>query len=181
MFGFEVYRPQIFLVLTIMWLAEIIVFRPKIAAGNEDSSFYSILKSILLSIGLTTILNYFGVFNIKISRMSISKAGLILYAAGLVIRLWSRIELGKYFSHHVVVETDQPLISSGPYRIFRHPLYIGLFILVQSVSIYLYNYAGFTISAVLMISSLAKRVKKEEDDMERTIGSRYVEWKRKRI
>ena len=103
MFGFEVYRPQIFLVLTFIWLAEIIVFRPKVSAGNEDSSFNSILRSILLSIGLTSFFNYAGYFNIKVSQMSISKAGLILYAAGLFIRLWSRIELGKYFSHHVVV------------------------------------------------------------------------------
>lgn len=181
MLGFYVYFPQLFILLTVIWLAEIVLFRPRVAQGHEDSSFYSILSSILISISLTSFLNYFDFFNIKIHPLSISRIGLILYAVGLFIRLWSRIELGKYFSHHVTVKSDQPLISSGPYRIFRHPLYIGLFLLTVSVSIYLYNYAGFIISAVLMITALGKRVKKEEEDMERTIGQRYVEWKRKRI
>ena len=181
MLGFYVYLPKLFLLLTFIWLAEIIFFRPKVAPGHEDSSFYLILISILISIVSTSLLNYNGLFNIKINPLSISRIGLILYAAGLFIRLWARIELGKYFSHHVTVQNDQPLISSGPYRVFRHPLYIGLIILTLSVSIYLYNYAGFLISGVLMISSLGKRVKKEEEDMERTIGQRYVEWKKKRI
>lgn len=181
MFGFEVYRPQIFLALTFIWIAEIVVFRPKVSSEHIDSSFSGILRSILFSIGLTSIFNFFGYFSIKSDQMLISKAGLVLYAAGLFIRLWSRIELGKYFSHHITVEADQPLISSGPYRIFRHPLYIGLFILTQAVSIYLYNYAGFIISAGLMIASLGKRVKKEEEDMEKIMGQRYIKWKKKRI
>ena len=52
-------------------------------------------------------------------------AGLVILLAGLVLRGWSFKALGQYFTHTVMVSSDQPVIATGPYRVLRHPSYTG--------------------------------------------------------
>jgi len=56
--------------------------------------------------------------------------GCLLYFPGLIFLLWSRLELGKnYFvstSMGAQLFADQQLVTSGPYAIVRHPMYVGL-------------------------------------------------------
>ena len=43
---------------------------------------------------------------------------MVILVAGLVLRGWSFKALGEYFTHTVMVSSDQPVISTGPYRYF---------------------------------------------------------------
>ena len=47
--------------------------------------------------------------------------GVILMAAGIVVRQWSIAVLGRSFSGALRVQKDQTLVDSGPYRYVRHP------------------------------------------------------------
>lgn len=51
--------------------------------------------------------------------------GIVVFSAGEALRIWSRITLGRYFTYQVMTSKDQPVITSGPYRILRHPSYSG--------------------------------------------------------
>ena len=51
--------------------------------------------------------------------------GMVFLVGGLVLRGWSFKALGDYFTHTVMVTSDQPVIASGPYRVLRHPSYTG--------------------------------------------------------
>ena len=44
---------------------------------------------------------------------------------GLVLRGWSIMTLGEYFTGRVMVSADQPVITAGPYRVLRHLSYFG--------------------------------------------------------
>ena len=52
-------------------------------------------------------------------------AGMAIMVAGVVLRGWSFHALGQYFTAVIKVSPDQPVITSGPYRLLRHPSYAG--------------------------------------------------------
>ena len=39
-------------------------------------------------------------------------------------RLWILVTLGKYWNTRIYILRDQPLVTTGPYRWFRHPNYL---------------------------------------------------------
>src|SRR4051812_37607014 len=47
--------------------------------------------------------------------------GLCFMAFGLSVRFLSMRELGKFYSRTLRTTEDQKLITSGPYRLIRHP------------------------------------------------------------
>ena len=52
--------------------------------------------------------------------------GVILCAAGLGFAVWARIHLGKNWGMPMSVKKDTELVTSGPYRLVRHPIYAGI-------------------------------------------------------
>ena len=46
--------------------------------------------------------------------------------AGLAVMLWARVTLGRNWSGGVVLKEDHQLVTGGPYRFVRHPIYSGL-------------------------------------------------------
>jgi protein-S-isoprenylcysteine O-methyltransferase len=47
--------------------------------------------------------------------------GIALMFAGIALRQYSIVVLGKYFTFDVAVHSGHSLIESGPYRYVRHP------------------------------------------------------------
>jgi protein-S-isoprenylcysteine O-methyltransferase Ste14 len=80
----------------------------------------------------------------------------------------------------VAVSADQTLISHGPYRFLRHPLYVGLFLLTVSVPLFFKNIPILLLSMLYMGYLLNQRMRVEEQAMERILGERYRVWKAKR-
>lgn len=53
--------------------------------------------------------------------------GLCLIAGGLALRIWAIGTLGGAFTATVQVQEGQALVSTGPYRLVRHPSYLGAY------------------------------------------------------
>jgi protein-S-isoprenylcysteine O-methyltransferase Ste14 len=54
--------------------------------------------------------------------------GLVVYGAGLSFAIWARIHLGRNWGTPMSQKTEPELVTSGPYRLVRHPIYTGLLI-----------------------------------------------------
>ena len=52
--------------------------------------------------------------------------GAALTLAGLLFTVWARVHLGRNWSGTVTVKENHELVTSGPYRVVRHPIYTGL-------------------------------------------------------
>ena len=52
--------------------------------------------------------------------------GLALFASGLLFALWARRAIGRNWGAPMTQKAESELVTSGPYRLVRHPIYAGV-------------------------------------------------------
>jgi protein-S-isoprenylcysteine O-methyltransferase Ste14 len=52
--------------------------------------------------------------------------GLALFALGLGFAIWARIHIGANWGSPMTQKEQPELVTSGPYRLVRHPIYSGI-------------------------------------------------------
>lgn len=181
---FQFERPAfiVFYVITFFWIGEFLIFPSQYKGKDqrETKSFLKILFAILTSHLITFVLTLLDVFRIDTLNHPLMILALVTYPMGLGLRYISILYLGHHFTRHVEVSRSQMLISKGPYRILRHPLYLGLFLLTISVPLFFQNWGMTIISSIGMFLILNHRMSIEEKMMSDVIGDTYLAWKEKR-
>lgn len=174
----------LFYVATILWIAEFVIFPShlKKQSKQEKKSFFFILQFILLIILLNFFLGWLqiGTIDNQFTQNILNYVGITLYILGLLLRYVSIIHLGRFFTRNVAVSETHELISSGPYKILRHPLYLGLFLLSTSVPLFFSNIILTPIAYLLMGYILNHRMTLEEHILESSLGQTYKNWKKSR-
>ena len=54
--------------------------------------------------------------------------GLVLFALGLAFAIWARLHLGRNWGTPMTQKHEPDLVTSGPYRLVRHPIYTGILV-----------------------------------------------------
>jgi protein-S-isoprenylcysteine O-methyltransferase Ste14 len=52
--------------------------------------------------------------------------GVALLASGVALAVWARVHLGRNWGMPMTERAEPELVTSGPYRFVRHPIYSGL-------------------------------------------------------
>jgi len=91
---------------------------------------------------------------------SIAVFGDVLVVLGLMIDLWVFRE-NSYGASTIKTMPGQKVISSGPYALVRHPMYVGVLILVIGVPLALGSYWGL-LFMLLNVPVLVLRILDEE-------------------
>jgi protein-S-isoprenylcysteine O-methyltransferase Ste14 len=102
--------------------------------------------------------------------------GLIIAWAGMLLRLWAVLTLGRSFTTTVVVRPQQTVVSGGPYRFVRHPSYLGLLILLLGFGLTLGDLAAAVVMVVLPTMGLLWRIRVEEAALRAGLGDGYLEY-----
>jgi protein-S-isoprenylcysteine O-methyltransferase Ste14 len=74
--------------------------------------------------------------------------GTVVVVSGLALAIWARIHLGRNWGMPMTEKAEPELITSGPYRIVRHPIYTGLLLGVLGTALAT-NLIGLIIVALL--------------------------------
>ncbi len=108
---------------------------------------------------------------------TIEGLGVVLSVAALVLRRWAIRTLGIFWSLHVELRADQQLLTAGPFRFVRHPVYLGMCLEVLGLGLILH--APITTGAVLLIfiPTLAVRLKIEETALIEKFGKAYAAYR----
>jgi protein-S-isoprenylcysteine O-methyltransferase Ste14 len=99
--------------------------------------------------------------------------GLVIFSAGEGLRVWSKLALGQYFTYTVMTSSDQPVITSGPYRILRHPSYTGILLIVLGVGAVWGNWLGLGALVASSALGLGYRIHVEEHALLQELGDPY--------
>ena len=71
-----------------------------------------------------------------------------MFAFGIAVAIWARIHLGRNWGMPMTTKAEPELVTSGPYRFVRHPIYSGLLAGVLGTALAT-NLIGLIIVAVL--------------------------------
>jgi methyltransferase len=56
----------------------------------------------------------------------VAMGGAAVFLAAKALKWWAIVTLGTAWTFRVITVPGAPLVSGGPYRVFRHPNYIGV-------------------------------------------------------
>lgn len=104
-------------------------------------------------------------------------AGAILTCAGVLLAIWARALLGRNWSASVAVKQGHRLISAGPYRLVRHPIYSSLLLAVLGTALVVGKLRALAAFACIAFTYCVKS-RLEERFMMREFGSQYEEYRR---
>ena len=108
-----------------------------------------------------------------------AQVGVFLFVAGLLLRWWAIITLGRFFTVDVTIEKDHELVERGPFRLVRHPSYTGVLLAFVGFALTLRNWAALVIILVPIFAAFTRRMNVEEDALSRALGSRYADYMRR--
>lgn len=110
---------------------------------------------------------------IPFARWPLFALGLVLMAAGIMLRQWAVVRLGRFFTTDVRVHAGQIVVESGPYRWVRHPAYTGLIMTFCGIGLALGNWASLAALALLPTAGLIFRIRVEERALLAGLGEPY--------
>ncbi|TGP96376.1 isoprenylcysteine carboxylmethyltransferase family protein [Mesorhizobium sp. M8A.F.Ca.ET.213.01.1.1] len=70
-------------------------------------------------------LPFFAFVNFAPVNGMVSSVGMLMTVAGMLFLVWARQSLGRNWSQTVSAKQGHELVTSGPYRYVRHPMYTG--------------------------------------------------------
>jgi protein-S-isoprenylcysteine O-methyltransferase Ste14 len=105
--------------------------------------------------------------------ISIRVLGIVLSVLSLVYLYWAGKVLAEHFSYTLEIQEEQKLVTDGPYRKVRHPIYTGTltFLIFQFI---VSDNILFLILTLSLIPYLVIRVRKEEEMMLENFGDEYA-------
>ena len=89
----------------------------------------------------------------------------IMIAFGLILRIWAVVSLGRWFTWNVTVQPGQVLVTDGPYRVIRHPGYIGAWLVFVGSCVLLRSYVAALVASMLLLMAFLRRIRHEESLM----------------
>ena len=101
---------------------------------------------------------------------------LALLLAGLAIRWWAIITLGRYFTTDVTTQQQQPVVRTGPYRFVRHPFYSGALIAFLGVGLFMSDWLSIVVLLTPITLAVFNRVRIEERALLAALGAPYADY-----
>jgi protein-S-isoprenylcysteine O-methyltransferase Ste14 len=126
------------------------------ATGAKQGSRSTRLRPPGLLILVTfVLLRVFKADSLVVHVVALQVAGMILLVAGIGVAIWARVNLGSNWGMPMTKKDEPELVTSGPYRFVRHPIYSGVLLafLGTALATSLYWLIGVVVLAVYFIYS----------------------------
>jgi len=104
--------------------------------------------------------------------------GVALAAAGIVIRWWAVLSLGRFFTTRVMTRPGQTVVTAGPYGLVRHPSYTGMLLTIAGVLLSSANWVSLA-CFLIVLPGLAYRIRVEEGALIGALGDPYRDYMRR--
>lgn len=101
--------------------------------------------------------------------------GVAFILTGGLLFLWASFHLKGEARGEVKPETDK-LVREGPYRLLRHPMYLGMVVALTGFFTWMRNSVGVVAVFVFFLPFSIYRAKLEEGALSKKFGARFEEY-----
>ena len=109
------------------------------------------------------------------SDLALAVVGTVVFAGGLLLAVWARIHLGRNWGMPMSQKDEPELVTDGPYRFVRHPIYTG--ILLGLVGTALSTTLYLLIACLLAGAYFIYSARVEEQNLIRTFPRQYPNYR----
>jgi protein-S-isoprenylcysteine O-methyltransferase Ste14 len=106
-----------------------------------------------------------------------SYAGAIVMLVGLGLMIWAARVFQKAGTGFQLEKGGSALVTSGPFRFSRNPMYLGILIWLIGFAILLGSLSVFFLPVVIFLLAQFILIPIEEKRMEQTFGKEYMDYK----
>ncbi len=115
----------------------------------------------------------------QVVESSYAYVGLPLIAFGVILNLWADSLFKKSKTTVKPQETPSTLVVSGPFRISRHPMYLGMAAILLGEAVFLGSLATFVFPLIFAVLMEVLFISTEEGNLEKAFGKDYLDYKRR--
>ena len=104
--------------------------------------------------------------------------GVAVGILGFALRIWAMRVLGRFYTRTLIIAPDQPVVRQGPYRLVRHPGYLGSTLIWVGAAASSGNLLCLAAVSSLLAVAYAYRIVMEEQMLIDALGKPYIEYRR---
>jgi protein-S-isoprenylcysteine O-methyltransferase Ste14 len=113
-----------------------------------------------------------------LAALWLALCGCLLALAGAALVLWSRAELGSAWSFVPMADQGTGLVTTAPYRLVRHPIYLGLLLLAIGEALAFSSWPAVLVVFSAIVPTFVWRACAEERLLADTFGERYARYRK---
>jgi protein-S-isoprenylcysteine O-methyltransferase Ste14 len=88
--------------------------------------------------------------------------GSVLAGIGVVLHLWSKKVIGRYWSNRIEILEEHTILTIGPYAVVRHPMYSSLILWLIGLSFIFMNGISFLLTWTVFVPMMIFRSTAED-------------------
>ncbi len=130
------------IIFWVYWLASAV----SVKAGRASRRRIPLTGLTALSVLL--LVRVFRGGSLAVNSPVLGAIGAVVVASGIALAIWARVHLGRNWGMPMTQKVEPELVTSGPYRFVRHPIYSGLLAGLLGTA-FVTNLIGLIIVAVM--------------------------------
>jgi protein-S-isoprenylcysteine O-methyltransferase Ste14 len=108
-----------------------------------------------------------------VSSMLAATLGVVLLALGFLLRLWAVVHFYNHNMRVISLEPQGSLVTAGPYRYSRNPLYLGANVFCFFGAALLFGSPTALVMTAVHLPFVNLIIRREERQLERKFGDRF--------
>jgi protein-S-isoprenylcysteine O-methyltransferase Ste14 len=113
------------------------------------------------------------------AALLLALCGCLLAVSGAALVLWSRTDLGSAWSLVPTADQETGLVTTGPYHLVRHPIYLGLSMLAMGEALAFSSWPAVVVVLSAIAPTFLWRAWAEERLLAETFGERYADYQKR--
>jgi protein-S-isoprenylcysteine O-methyltransferase Ste14 len=168
----------LWLAFTAYWLVSAFGTKKSVPGSRRRGSGIRILFIVAFWVVLhnPAVMRYVGYHPLSFDPV-LRIAGVLICAGGMAFAFWARVHLGRNWGVPMSMREGHELVTTGPYRLVRHPIYSG--ILLACFGSGMAADIRWFIAFPFFLAYFAYSARVEEAAMMREFPDQYAEYRRK--
>ncbi len=173
------FRAIAFWATFLAWFIYVVALLQREQSGQEDDRTSRLLLVCTAGALLLAFAAAYLVPRAALENGFVFWVGLTMTWAGLAVSEWARRSLGRHYHPVVIIDDDHVVVTSGPYRVIRHPIYAGRVLALVGLGLAMSNWLSVVACVALPIYGFSVRIRVEEAAMLNATGAEYAAYRRR--